>query len=344
MPEPTLAMTWGDIRNLVYQQSLGGGATAYTDETDSDKQSLIDSICESGLRQVYQPPPLNGRVHDWSFLYKQESIALQDDYSTGTISYDHTGGAYERMITLSGGTWPLWTIEGMIEIDGTDYAIEKVVTHGSILRLAENNNPGADVAAGTSYNLHKDDYDLPDDFGSIIGSFSFAQKDNAWYTCKVVGENRIRELRQREFNQNFANGDPQFAAIRTKNKTDVNIGTRSEVLFWPTVTSTGTVSYRYRVSVNKPIGANDYVAGMPMHAETILYSCLAEAERRMDGERGVIWEKFMELLQSSVIRDQQDNKPEVLGYNADDSEGREMFSHHRMLLYGSGVTYKGQGS
>ena len=146
------------------------------------------------------------------------------------------------------------------------------------------------------------------------------------------------------FNQNFASGDPQFAAIRAKNKTDVNIGTRSEVLFWPAITSSGTISYRYRVAVSKPISLNDYVPGMPMHAETVLYSCLAEAERRMDGERGVMFEKFMELLTSSVLRDQQDNKPEVLGYNSDDSEGREMYSHHRLLLYGSGVTYKGQGT
>ena len=343
MAEPTLAMNWGEILNLVYQQSLGGGATGYTDETDDDKKALIDSMCESGLRQVYQPPPVGGKVHDWSFLYKQDSIVVEEDYSTGTIAYDHTGGTNERQVTLSGGTWPSWAVDGMIEIAGVDYAITTRVSD-TVLVLADNNNPGADVAASTSYNLHKDDYDLPDDFGSIIGSFSFAQKDNAWHACKVVGENRIRELRQRDFNQNFASGDPQFAAIRAKNKTDANIGTRSEVLFWPTVTSTATVSYRYRVSVNKPIGPNDFVAGMPMHAETILYSCLSEAERRMDGERGVMWEKFMELLTSSVMRDQQDNKPEILGYNADDSEGREMFSHHRLLLYGSGVTYKGQGS
>ena len=343
MPEPTLSMNWGEILNRVYQYTLGGGEDGYTNETDDDKKGLVRSIGESGLRQIYQPPPINGKVHDWSFLYKQNSITLQDNYATGTIAYDHTGGTHELQVPLSGGTWPSWAAEGMLEIDGVDYAVATRISDTVIL-LESNNNPGADVAASTSYDLHKDDYDLPDDFGSIIGSFSFAQKDNAWYACKVVGENRIRELRQRDFNQNFASGDPQFAAIRAKNKTDVNIGTRSEVLFWPAITSSGTISYRYRVAVSKPISLNHYVPGMPMHAETVLYSCLAEAERRMDGERGVMFEKFMELLTSSVLRDQQDNKPEVLGYNSDDSEGREMYSHHRLLLYGSGVTYKGQGS
>ena len=310
MAESTLAMTWEDIRNLVYQQSLGGGSTGYTDETDADKKALVDSICESGLRQIYQPPPMQGKVHDWSFLYTQDSISIEAPYSTGTIAFDYTGGTHELQVTLSGGTWPAWAIEGEIEISGVDYGVATRISDTVIL-LDSNNNPGEDVAASTSYSLHKDDYNLPDDFGSIIGSFSFAQKDNAWYTCKVVGESRIRELRQRDFNQNFANGDPQFAAIRAKNKTDVNIGTRSEVLFWPSVTATATVSYRYRVSVNKPIGSNDYVAGMPVHAETILYSCLAEAERRMDGERGVLWEKFMELLQSSILRDQQAGNPRL---------------------------------
>ena len=106
MAEPTLAMNWGEILNLVYQQSLGGGATGYTDETDDDKKALIDSMCESGLRQVYQPPPVGGKVHDWSFLYKQDSIVVEEDYSTGTIAYDHTGGTNERQVTLSGGGAP----------------------------------------------------------------------------------------------------------------------------------------------------------------------------------------------------------------------------------------------
>ena len=341
MAEPTLSMTWGDIRNRVYQEAMGGGITGYTDETDADKKGLIDSICESGLRQMYHPPALGGKAHDWSFLYKQDSISTEAPYSTGTIAFDYTGGTHELQVTLSGGTWPSWAIEGEIEISGTDYGVATRVSDTVIL-LASNNNPGEDVAASTSYSLHKDDYDLPDDFGSIIGSFTFAQKDNAWYTCKVVGEARIRELRQRDFNH--ASGDPQFAAIRSRNKTDANIGTRHEVMFWPSVTSSSTVSHRYRVHVDKPIGDSDYVPGMPAHTETIMYSCLSEMERRMDGERGVLWQQFGDLLATSILRDQQDNKPEILGYNADDSEGREMFSHHRLLLYGSGVTYKGQGT
>ena len=343
MAEPTLSMTWGDIRNRVYQEAMGGGITGYTDETATDKKGLIASIWESGLRQMYHPPALGGKVQDWSFLYKQDSVSIQAPYSTGTIAFDYTGGTHELQVTLSAGTWPSWAIEGMISISGSDYDVATRVSDTVIL-LATDNNPGEDVAASTAYSLHKDDYNLPDDFGSIIGSFSFAQKDNAWYTCKVVGESRIRELRQRDFNQNYANGDPQFAAIRSRNKTDVNVGTRQEALFWPAITASSTVSFRYRVQVDKPIGSNDYVPGMPTHTETILYSCLAEMERRMDGERGVLWQQFSDLLATSILRDQQDNKPEILGYNADDSEGREMFSHHRMLLYGSGVTYKGQGT
>jgi hypothetical protein len=195
--------------------------------------------------------------------------------------------------------------------------------------------------------LHQDDYNLPDDFGMILGNFTFAQKDNVHVPCEIVGEGRIRELRQRDHNQSYSSQDPAYAALRPK-PTNPLIGDNWQVLFWPKVTSASTVTYRYRVTVDKPVSgadsANDYVYGVSQYSETILYSCLAEAERRKDGERGPMWQHFLELLQTSVIRDRQDNKANLFGYNADWSDRTEMYAPRRGSLWSDSVTYKGQGT
>jgi hypothetical protein len=82
------------------------------------------------------------------------------EYSTGTIAYDHTGGTFERMVTLTGGSFPtLLATNGAIQIAGTWYTIAAWV-NGTTLQLnsGAGNNPGADVAGGTSYVANADPY------------------------------------------------------------------------------------------------------------------------------------------------------------------------------------------
>jgi hypothetical protein len=84
----------------------------------------------------------------------------------------------------------------------------------------------------------------------------------------------------------------------------------------------------------------DYLYGGSDHSETILYSCLSEAERRVDDEKGPMWERFQECLASSVMFDSRDNRSEHLGYNGDDSDGIPIFNRNRQFLYSGQVTYK----
>ena len=347
MAEPTLSLAWGDILNEVYEFVFGGGDKGYTGETDTDRTRLVERHCNSGLRVFYSSPLIEGRTHDWSFLMPAANLTLNASYSTGTIAYDDTGGANENQVTLSGGTWTSWAASGKIDISGTSYPILKRVSD-SILTLGPTDNPGSDVAASTSYSLHQDDYDLPDDFGSLLGNLTFSQVDNALQPVEIIGEGRIREMRQRDYSVSYSSQDPFYGAIRPKQRTANDMGTRYEILFWPDVTASATLTYRYRVMPDKPVSGSgstsDRIYGITQHGQTILYSCLAEAERRMDGERGPMWQQFQELLAASVIRDRQDNKGEVFGYNGDWSDRREMLGSTRLTLFSSGVTYKGQGT
>ncbi len=96
----------------------------------------------------------------WSYYMSLGRIATSAPYSTGTIEYDHTGGTYERLVTLTTGVWPAWSVYGTLILGNIAY--DPVVRlSDSTLQLSINSNPGEDIAAGSTYNLYRDTYPLP---------------------------------------------------------------------------------------------------------------------------------------------------------------------------------------
>ena len=347
-----LALNYEDLRDRVAEYIYGGSGDFSDGSYTTAEKSVIDRTIEDGLRQFYRPPVIDGRRHEWSFLSPTESFTINSPQSTGTIQYDHTGNAKgERAILLSSSTFTAETSGGwdysqsMIEIAGIDYQIDS--RHDSTtLLLNANNNPGSDIAAGTSYKVHQGNYILPNDFGRLVDEPTFAQKDNAWYTLKMISDARIRSLRQRDFNQNFASSKPQYIAIRPL-RNDATTVNKKEMLFWPDVTADATIIYRYRVRPGLPTSTtapSGYLYGSSEHSDTILYSCMGEAELRLDGGHGAYHSRFLEALVSAISVDRDDNKSRHLGYNDDASDGGEYFNIRRQYLYGSGVSHKGTGS
>lgn len=105
-------------------------------------------------------------MHEWSYFVHNFRMNTDARQSTGTITYDHTGGAYERLVTLASATWPTWAAYGYLVIADVKYDIAARIDSTRI-QLAEQSNPGADVAAGTTYSIERDTYPLPSDFKSM---------------------------------------------------------------------------------------------------------------------------------------------------------------------------------
>lgn len=99
----------------------------------------------------------------WNYFYQRGRIATVAPYTTGTIEYDHTGGTYERQVTLTSGTWPTWAAQGCLVIDNVVYDVAERKS-STVITLTPAANPGADVAALTTYTLYRDTYPLPVDF------------------------------------------------------------------------------------------------------------------------------------------------------------------------------------
>jgi len=130
--------------------------------------SSPDPIARRNARQAVQEAMREvANAHRWSFYHTHGRITTVDAYSTGTVEYDHTGGANERQLTLTTGTWPTWAQYGTVRIANVPYAVSQRIS-GSILQLEEESNPGADVASGTEYTIFREAYPLPPRFLALI--------------------------------------------------------------------------------------------------------------------------------------------------------------------------------
>ena len=179
------------------------------------------------------------------------------------------------------------------------------------------------------------DYDLPEDFGGITGLMTYGVNEG-YLPLKVAGEGRIRFLRMR----GTVTGKPKIVAIRPKTSVGTT-GQRFEALFWPTPDGIYNLGYQCNALQNKISNTYPYPLGGMAHCETVLESCLAIAEERMnDVGEGLHKAKFLERLAASVGLDRKAMTPEYFGYNADRSgiEHGE-YPKHDYVTY-NGVLYE----
>lgn len=145
---------------LVTYDDLTSHAIDYGEQA---RDATTERYARRAVLAAYQDLPNH---HRWSYYKQVGRIVTVDDYSTGTVAYDHTGGASERQLTLTSGTWPSWASLGSVVIDTVPYAVATRVSD-SIVTLTNAENPGADVAAGTTFTIYRDTYPLPCDFSAI---------------------------------------------------------------------------------------------------------------------------------------------------------------------------------
>lgn len=101
--------------------------------------------------------------HPWTLYYGTGRVVTVPPYQDGTVTYDHTGGTYERQLTLAGGTWPDWAAFGHVVLTNVRYEVAERKS-ATVLTLTSASNPGADVTDATDYSLRRDTYPLPLDF------------------------------------------------------------------------------------------------------------------------------------------------------------------------------------
>lgn len=163
---------------------------------------------------------------------------------------------------------------------------------------------------------------LPDDFGGFEGEIRVQASNSTtvWWAVQLRNIGMI-EAQYAQFPEMTSR--PMAAALGPLKGTTYNRSSRTELAIFPQADQDYTLRFQYYILPDYLSGAFPYAYGGAAHAETLLESCLAIAEQKLDDATGVHTAKFQERLVASIGMDRK-NKAQNLGYNMDrsDSMGR----------------------
>ena len=173
---------------------------------DIGRDGINEARARQAVREAYRDIPSR---HSWSYFNRQRLLQTVASYSTGTVVYDHTGGANERMLTLTSGTWPTWAAYGRVIISGVHYDVATRES-SSIITLTDTSNPGDDVSS-TTYTIYRNSYPLPANFSRLIA---------IWETSEVYPITMVDPASHHTGLQHFYStpGVPRHATIRGSGK------------------------------------------------------------------------------------------------------------------------------
>lgn len=143
------------------------------------------------------------------------------------------------------------------------------------------------------------DYDLPDDFGRLVGALHYPAGEHR-ASIAVVSIGTLLAMRASE----DRSGAPAFAAVRYK-MSGGTTGQRQEILFYPKPNAVHALSYEYEAYSGALSSASPYPLGGMQLAELYIESCLAVAETRMNDEAGSHAAGYQSLLVDAIARDRK---------------------------------------
>ncbi len=295
MSESSLSIGFADLQVEV-GSFLGYGRTSGSWSAEQDTE--IESFVHSGVRRVYYPPAITdggseitSAGYEWTWLKPTATLSIQGGYGTGTIEV--TSG----VVTLSvAGTFPSWAAAGEITVSGISYTVNTRDGDNQVTL----DDTSLTVAALTDYRLNQLQYDLPDDFGRFASSLHYEPDQNR-SAIQIISVSQFLAMRASQ----TLTGNPRYAAVRFKSATPAAIGSRQEVMFYPTPDEARTLYYEYEAYSGKLTDSLPYPLGGMQMAEVYIESCLSVAEVRGNDEPGLHSVEFSRLLVDAIKRDQK---------------------------------------
>ena len=315
MSESGLSIGWLELQAEV-GDFLGYGRTIANWSTP--QTTKVGVLVQAGVRRVVYPPGSNG--YKWSFLRPTTNLYLGASGTDGVVS----------STSFDSATFTDWVAQGIVAANDTvditdgdgptldEYDISTVETGNLTLSSA----PGDGTDLTFSVGRPVANYDLPDDFGALVGNLHFATEINRRQIA-IVSLSQILERRSR---YDLVQA-PQLAAIRYKDS-DGSGGQRQEILFWPRPDTYYALWYTYEAYSGALSDSYPYPLGGMQLAELYIESCLAVAEQRENQEVGLHTELFSSLLKDALARDRA-RGGRHFGYmgHIEDLDDRRHFRH-----------------
>jgi hypothetical protein len=218
-------------------------------------------------------------AHSWTFLKQTTRIQLKAPQTTGTATYDHTGGTYERMLTLSGATWPTDVVDYDIRIDDIVCHIDERKS-STIVTLAADMCPPADLT-GETYSLFPRWYLLPSDFEAMANTL---EETYRWTLGDYVSLEEIAELLRTD----STTGDIRYYSIGAAEGIYGNLA----LYVWPPSGTTETLDFVYRRRPRElrhsGKASNDYVGNITVTGNSATITGASTA--------------FSETMEGAIIR------------------------------------------
>lgn len=172
-----------------YQDVIDHLTDIFEGETGHAGQRLFKRAVQMAYRKFPD-------FHKWDYYIRRGKITTIAPQTTGTIAYDHTGGTYERQLTLSGATFPSTdTHLYKVLIDNVQYDIEDYKS-STVVTLTVDSNPGQDITAGTSYNLYRPKYWLPVPFRAMATDLDDMSRS---FTLSYVPPNHLLDMQASQY-------------------------------------------------------------------------------------------------------------------------------------------------
>ncbi|MAH50427.1 hypothetical protein CMI37_31690 [Candidatus Pacearchaeota archaeon] len=157
---------------------------------DCDTTGREDKQVKHAIQRAYRDIPFR---HRWNYYERRHSLRTEASQDTGSIAYTHS----TRTVTLTGATFPTNAKYYRIYLasDQAHYPIESYTDSTNIV-LPASENPGANVASGTSYIIYRASYPFPcnfrtmDDAWDVIGDYPIRYADNN----EVLGHSTLHHI------------------------------------------------------------------------------------------------------------------------------------------------------
>lgn len=176
----------------------------------------------------------------WNFYKRTGRLVTMAPFTTGTVTVDVTGGAYERMVTLSSGTWPDWAPRGVLRINNVGYEVEAKKS-ATILTLRAETVPSVDITVPVGFALYRQSYTLPEDFDRAADPFSDWRLRSA-DARELVGLQRV----------SFQSGTPTAFAVVG----DPDVPGRLAIMLYPAPDGEQSIDYLYQRRLPLPVIEN----------------------------------------------------------------------------------------
>jgi hypothetical protein len=263
----------------------------------ADQTADIEYCITDGLRTVYA-------AHPWSFLEPVKEMTTTAPYSTGTIT------VASGVVTLSvAGTFPSWAADGVLKASNEYYDVDTRDGDNQITL----EDTSVTVAAGTSYELGRPEYDLPTGFEEIVGrELTYEPGQSDFYPAV---EERLDEQIMRYQQDDPYHDRPIYFSTRAAQFV-ATTGSRRKLILYPTPDAAYILKVPMRLRSTMCDETNLYPIGGESLSQVILEAVLSAAERNFNLPTREHTDMFNALLPLAIGADYEMTSPTTLGPDA----------------------------